>query len=175
MTAEPAPSPKKISVVMTLVVLMGTVVFMSLFMGTYQLLGVGVPHVGLFFLLYWAAMLHQDFRQFVPSVLGGLVGTVLGWALTAMPVLYGQAGMIAAYGALGVVLFAYISGRALMFVNNGTMLFVLLAVIPEANVAVHIVEMLKSLLLAAAFMGVVAWALRLLQQWQAKRAAAAQA
>ena len=152
--------------------LLGTVVFMSAFLGTYKLLGVGVPHIGLFFLLYWAAMLHQDFKQYLPSVCGGVVGLVLGWLLTAMPVLHGQAGMIGAYGALGVVLFCFIRGQALLFVNNATMLFVLLAVIPEAQVAVHIAEMLKSLLLAAAFMGLVAWALRLVQQWQVGRAAA---
>ena len=173
MTTEHEPSPQRLGVVITVVVLLGTVVFMSAFLGTYKLLGVGVPYVGLFFLLYWAAMLHQDFRQYLPSILGALLGTVLGWALIAMPHLHGLAGSVGSYAALGAVLFCYISNRFPLFVSHGTMLFVLLAVIPPANVAVNIVEMIKSLLLAAVFMGVVAWGLRLVQQWRAKSAASA--
>ena len=175
MTDETGAAPKRMGVVMTLVVLMGTVVFMSAFLGTYKALGVGLPYVGLFFLLYWAAWLHQDFQQYLPSLLGGLVGTGLGWLLIAMPHLHGTAGSIGAYGALGAVLFCYISGRAPLFVSNGTMMFVLLAVIPAADVATNIVEMIKSLVLAAVFMAVVAMGLRLVQQWRAKADAGGQA
>ena len=124
-------------VVISVVTLLGTVVFMGAFMATYQALGVGVPYVGLFFLLYWAAMLHQDPAQYLPTVLGGLVGIGLAWLLMALPPLYGQAGFYGSYAALGLVLFCYIRGQALYFVNNGTMLFVLLAVIPELNVIFH--------------------------------------
>ena len=169
MTTDSAPSGPKLGVPMTLLVLVGTVVFMSAFMATYKALGVGMPYVGLFFLLYWAAMLHQDFKQFLPTVFGGLVGTGLAWLLMAMPHLQGQAGSLGAYGALGVVLFCYISGRALLFVNHGTMLFVLLAIIPEARVENNVVVMMKSLVLAAGFMGVVAVALRQVQKLRAKR------
>ncbi len=160
---EISPQPVRPSVIVALLVLAGTVVFMSLFFGLYKLLGVGAPSMGLLFLLYWAAMLHMDFSVYPRSIIGAVIGTLLAWMLITLPVMDGVRGTLVSYSALGIVLFCYTRTQATLFVNNGTLLFVLVATIPELQVTHNVVQMELSVLLAAAFMGIVAWLIQVVR------------
>lgn len=141
------------SVRATLLLLVGVVPFMAGLFGLYHVLGVGMPVFGLLFLVYWAAILRQDPKAFLPTVLGALSGILLGWLLVGKPPLPEPAGTIIAFAALVAVLFCFMRGQASMLVNNATMLFLTVATVSEIKVADNVVAMAESLLLAAGYMG----------------------
>lgn len=161
------------SISATILLLVGIVPFMAGLFGLYNVLGVGMPYVGLLFLLYWAAILRQEPATYLPSVFGGLGGILLGWLLVGMPLRVGQAGAIISYVALVAVLFCFMRGHARLVVNNATMLFLAVATIPELKVVGNAVLMAESLLLAAAYMGAVAVAMHVAAVRRAKKSAVA--
>lgn len=164
MTSEAKPATRKLGVLATLGVLAGTVVFVTVFLALYTALGVGAPYIGLLFLLYWAAIRHQEPAAYWPSVAGGVVGLATAWLLIALPPRLGLPGSLVSYGVLGVVLFCFTRGQLRLVANHATLLFVLVAAIPELGVVRNIVAMIESLLLGAAFMGGVSLILRAVQR-----------
>lgn len=154
----------------TLLLLMGIVPFMAGFFGLYNLLGVGMPYIGLLFLLYWAAIQRQERTAYLPSVLGGLSGILLGWLLIGLPPLIGLAGTIISIAALVATLFCFMRGHASLVVNNSTMLFLTVATISELTIAKNVVVMVESLLLGAAYMGAVSVAAHVIAKRSRKSA-----
>ncbi|CAN7490402.1 hypothetical protein LJR225_003428 [Phenylobacterium sp. LjRoot225] len=154
METKPQASTRP-SVGATLLLLVGVVPFMAGLFGLYHVLGVGLPVFGLLFLVYWAAILRQDPKAFLPTVLGALSGIILGWLLVGKPPLPEPAGMIIAFAALVAALFCFMRGQANLLVNNATMLFLTVATVSEMKVADNVVAMAESLLLAASYMGVI--------------------
>jgi hypothetical protein len=154
-STEINPPVQRPSVVATVLLLIGAVGFMAVFFGLYSVLRVQPVVFGLLFLLYWAAILRQDRGAFFPSALGGQGGILLGWLLICMPTLAGRAGSLISLSALAVALFCFMRGHARLVVNNATMLFLTVSTIPELNVSKDVVGMVQSLLLGAAYMGVV--------------------
>ena len=173
MTIEAKSLDARPGVGQTLLLLIGVVPFMAGLFGLYNVLGVGAPAVGLLFLVYWAAILRQDFATYLPTVLGGLGGLLLAWLLIGLPLRMGQAGTIIAVGALVAVLFCFMRGQGRLVVNNATMLFLTVATIPELKVAGNAVVMAESLLLAAAYMGAVAGLVLVVTKRLAKKGDAA--
>ena len=173
MTTETKSSNARPSVGLTLLLLIGVVPFMAGLFGLYNLLNIGMPACGLLFLVYWAAILGQDFKTYLPSVFGGLAGILLGWLLVALPSRMGQPGMIIAAVALVAVLFCFMRGQARLVVNNATMLFLTVATISELKIAGNVVVMVESLLLAAAYMGAVAGVVHIVTKRRAEKSAAA--
>lgn len=171
MNTETKPPTAGPSVGLTLALLVGVVPFMAGLFGLYHLLGVGQQVFGLLFLVYWAAILQQDPKTYLPSVLGGLGGILLGWLLMGLPARIGQPGTILSVAVLVAVLFCFMRGQARLVVNNATMLFLTVATVSELKVAGEAVVMAESLLLAAAYMGVVAAIVHLVTK---RRASAAQ-
>ena len=160
MTADTHTAGSRISAGVALLILLATVPFMAGLLGMYKLLGLRAPFFGVLFLLYWASMLRQDFKAYLPSVLGGLTGILVGWLLIVMPVLHGRAGTVIAYSVLAALLFCFARGQALLIVNNATLLFLIGAASPEFRVDTHLPDMVACLLVAAAYMGATAWVLQ---------------
>jgi len=148
-----ASGARRPSVVTTLGLLVGTVIFMAGIISLYSALNIGMFNYGMFFLLYWAAILHQERSAYFPSLLGGVLGTLLGGLLLTAPTLAGAGGAILSNVLLVTVLFCYMRGHVRLLVNNATMLFMTASTIPELNVANNVFMMVKSLILAAAYMG----------------------
>lgn len=172
---ETNSTPGRPSVGATLLRLITVVPFLAGFFGLYNLLGVGMPYIGLLFVLYWAAFQHQQPAVYFPSVLGGLSGLLLAWLLVCLPPLIGPAGAIVSLGVLAVTLFCFMRGQASLVVNNSTMLFVTVATISELKIAEPgtFVVMVESLLLAAAYMGAV-WAIgQVITKHRSKKSVAA--
>ncbi|TVV73383.1 hypothetical protein [Sphingomonas solaris] len=169
MSNGPEDAHARLSVPMTAVVLVGVFVFMGLFFALHTLLGVGMPVFGILFLIYWAAILKQDPAAFVPSVLGPLAGIALAWVLIVMPAQTGTAGMVVSRVILVVVLFCFTRGQAKLLVNNATMLFVTVAAVPEFDVGRNYGGMAGSVVLSAAYMGLVALGLREIGKRRANR------
>jgi hypothetical protein len=160
-------------IVATLLIIVGVVPFMAGLFGLYYWLGVGMPFLGLLFLVYWASILRQDTAAYLPSVLGGLGGILLAWLLIAMPPLVGQAGAVFSYVVLVAVLFCFMRGHARLFVNNATMLYLAIASIPELKIAKNVVAMAEALLIAAAYMGAVSLLSHVAAKRRARKSAAA--
>ena len=173
MTTETKPVDARPSVGATLLLMIGVVPFMAGLFGLYALLGVGLPGIGLLFLVYWAAILRQDLAAYFPTVLGGLAGVGLGWLLVGAPPLIGMPGTILSVAVLVVVLFCFMRGQAGMVVNNSTMLFLTVATIAELKIGANAVVMAESLLLAAAYMGATAWVVHAITKRRAKPGAPA--
>jgi MFS family permease len=170
---ETKSSDARPGVVQTLLLLAGVVPFMAGLFGLYSLLNVGLPLFGLLFLVYWAAILEQDFATYLPTVLGGLGGILLGWLLVDLPSRIGQPGTILSVAALAVVLFCFMRGQARLVVNNATMLFLTVATASELKVAGNALVMAQSLLLAAAYMGAIAGIVHLVAKRRAAKSPAA--
>lgn len=173
MTTETKPTVARPSVGLTLLLLVGVVPFMAGLFGLYHLLGVGMPVCGLLFLVYWAAILGQDLAAYPPSVLGGVVGILLGWLLVGLPLQIGLPGTVISVAALVAVLFCFLRGQARLVVNNATMLFLTVATVSELKVAGNVVVMVESLLVAAAYMGAVTAVVHLVTKRRARASAAA--
>ena len=154
METEPQASTR-LGVGPTLLLLAGVIPFMAGLFGLYRVLGVDMPVFGLLFLVYWAAILRQDPKAFLPTVLGALSGILLGWLLNGKPPLPEPAGMLIAIAALVAALFCFMRGQASLLINNATMLFMTVATVSEMKVADNVVAMAESLLLAAGYMGIV--------------------
>ncbi|HEX7823031.1 MAG TPA: hypothetical protein VF463_20725 [Sphingobium sp.] len=158
------------AVLVTLAMLVGIVLLTGGLIGLYHLLGVGMPYFGFLFLLYWAAILKQVPMDFLPTVLGGLAGILLGWVLIALPALAGPVGIAVAVVLLVTVLFCYVRGQGLVVINNAMMLFLTVATISELNVAGNVKTMAVSFIIAAAYMGVITLAMHAVAK-RVKRAA----
>lgn len=141
------------SIAMTLVLLMSAACFMAVFFALAHVVGITNPAFGLMFLVYWAAILRQDLSVFVPSVLGGIAGITLGWLLVAILPPLGPMGIIISLLCVAAVLFCFMRGHARLIVNNSLMLFLTMATIAELDVRSHVLMMIGSLLLGAAYMG----------------------
>lgn len=148
-------TPERPGVVMTLLLIVGVVPFMAGLFGLYTLLGVGMAYFGFLFLVYWAAILRQDPSAYLPSVLGGLSGVLLAWILIALPPQVGSAGIVISMVVLIALLFCFMRGHFLLVINNATMLFLTVATVPQLDIAANILTMVKSLMVAAIYMGVV--------------------
>ncbi|MAC60008.1 MAG: hypothetical protein CMH85_17425 [Novosphingobium sp.] len=134
----------------------GVVPFMAGLLGLYALLGVGMPYVGFFFLLYWAGILHQDLSEFLPALMGSAGGLALGWLLLTLPVAHGLAGQAAAGLILAAILFCFMRGHLRMLCNNAMMLFLIVGTIPDLHADKTIAQMLASLAIGAGYMGAIA-------------------
>lgn len=141
----------------------GVVPFMAGLLGLYALLGVGMPYVGFFFLLYWAGILHQAPAQYLPAVTGSVGGLGLGWALATLPAGGDLAGQSAAGLLLAAALFCFMRGHLKPLCNNAMMLFLIVSTIPELHVDQSIGEMMASLAVSAAYMGSIAY---LISRWR---------
>lgn len=134
-----------------ILMVLGTVPFIGLLLGLYHLLGIGMVYMGFLFLLYWMGILQQSMKDFVPSLLGGLGGIGLGWVLLGLPAIVGPAAMYGGAVLLAAMIFCFIRGQFRFVVNNGMMIYLTVATIPDIKVAQNAPEMAAALLVAAAY------------------------
>ncbi|HEX7855766.1 MAG TPA: hypothetical protein VF503_18940 [Sphingobium sp.] len=154
--AQAAEPPHRPGIVQACLLVLGVVPFMAGLLSLYSVLGVGLPLFGFVFLLYWAGILRQEMAQFLPSVIGGAGGIILGWTLVTLPHVHPQLGVVAAGLVLAAILFCFMRGHLPWLCNNAMMLFLIVATIPELDVSRRIATMLLSLALGAGYMGAVA-------------------
>lgn len=159
------------SVIMTMLLILGAVGFMAVFFALYRLFGIGSSSFGLLFLVYWGAILRQDLAAFWPTVVGGLIGILLGWLLLAFLPLHGQGGTIGSTLLVAALLFCFMRAHIPLAVNNATMLFLTVATIGELRIADTAVTMALSMLVGAGYLGAVTLAMRAVM---ARRAAGAE-
>jgi hypothetical protein len=138
---------------------LSVVPFMAGLGGIFSLLGIGQPWFGFLFLVYWAAILRQEPSDYLPSIAGAAGGLALGWLLTVGPA-SGLAGQAGAAAVLAAVLFCFMRGLLRWICNNAMMLYLVAATIPALDVVHHLGTMLAALLVAAGYMGIIAWLFR---------------
>lgn len=118
----------------TLVLLFGVALVVGGLMWLYDALGfsLAMTAFGSLFLLYWAGIKHRVWGEYLPSLVGGMVGITLAWILLAVPDRWGSPGALASSVLLVVVLYFYLRGQGRFLVNNASMLLLLVATIPES-------------------------------------------
>lgn len=149
--SDPKAPDMRPSVPSAILTVLGIVPFIGLLMLVYQVLGLGAPYFGFIFLLYWMAIQHLDFSQFVPSLAGGLSGIGIGWILLTVPGQYGTSGLSAALVLTATILFLYTRRQALIVINNSTMLYLAIAAIPELRITQNAPGYAASLLVGALY------------------------
>jgi len=135
----------------------------------YEAIGISIAMTafGSLFLLYWAAIQHQAWGEFLPSVIGGMFGIALAWLLLNGGALFGLPGTAASFVVLVCALFFYLRGQGHLVVNNGSMLFLLVATIPDLHVGQNAAVMILSLVIGAAWIGAVSYiAAQVRQAWR---------
>src|ERR1043166_2641642 len=161
----------------TILLLFGVALVVGGLLTFYEALGfsIGLTAFGSLFLLYWAGIQHQAWGEFLPTLVGGLVGIGLAWLLLTAPALWGTAGAAAGFAVLAVVLYFYLRGEGHFVVNNGGMLMLLVATIPELRVGETAPTMAASLVIGASWIGVISWIAEVGRKAMAKRLGGAEA
>lgn len=171
--SAPGDAAKGKSALSTIVLLAGVAVVVGTLMAIYGALGIGIglTAFGSLFLLYWAGLLHQSWSEFLPSLVGGWLGIALAWLLTASPQIWGTPAAVAGFVVLGVILYFYLRGEGRAIVNNASMLFLILATIPELQVRGNALIMAASLTIGAIYIGAISLIARRVRIWRARRTA----
>jgi len=151
--------PKAKGPLSAILLLIGVAVVVGGLLVLYEVLGfsIGLTAFGSLFLLYWAGIQHQAWGEFMPSLIGGLVGIGLAWLLHTAPILWGSAGAAASFAVLAVVLYFYLRGEGALVVNNASMLLLLVATIPELRVGETAPKMAAALVIGAMWIGTISW------------------
>lgn len=150
---------QKPSAASTLLLLVGVAIVVGGLLALYHALGISIAMTafGSLFLLYWAGIQHQSWPQFLPCLIGGTVGIALAWLLVEGPVRFGSVGLAGSLLVLIGVLFFYLRGEFGLLFHNGSMLFLLVATIPELRVGTQAPVMILALAIGAAWIGVVSY------------------
>jgi hypothetical protein len=154
--AEPEAHTMRPSIPVAILMVLSVVPFMAGLFGLLGLFDVGQPCFALLFLLYWAAILRQDPKAYLPALLGSAGGIGMGWVISVLPIAAGRPGQLFAFLALGSILFCFMRGHAKLVVNNALMLFMLVATIPDFHIDRTIGSMYVALAVGAVYMGLVA-------------------
>ena len=160
MTPDPSSQARrKPSAVSTLLLLVGVAIVVGGLLAVYHALGISpaITAFGSLFLLYWAGIQHQSWPQFLPSVIGGTLGVALAWLLLDAPVRFGTPGLVVSLLVLVGVLFCYLRGAFPQLFHNGSMLYLLVATIPELRVGTQAPVMILALVIGAVWIGVVSY------------------
>jgi hypothetical protein len=166
--------PDKKGSLSTILLLVGVAIVVGGLLALYGALGfsIGLTAFGSLFLLYWAGIQHQAWGEFLPSLVGGLVGIGLAWLLLTAPTLWGSAGAAASFAVLAVVLYFYLRGEGRLVVNNASMLLLLVATIPELRVGETAPKMAAALVIGAIWIGTISWIADVGRKAMAKRSQA---
>lgn len=158
-SGENSQCVKTAGVGQTLLLLVGVLFVVGGLLILYHAIGINVATTafGSLFLLYWAGIQHQSWADFLPSIVGGTFGIALAWSLLAGPAKFGFVGAVVSFAVLAVALFFYLRGELPILVNNGSMLFLLVATIPDLRVDVNAPLMVLSLMIGAAWIGVISY------------------
>ncbi len=134
---------------LSLAILAGVVLAVAAFLGLAHLLGLTAPYAGFLFVLYWTGLKHAAAEEFWPGLAGALTGIGLAWAVHALPLLLGPAGLALMLLLILAVIYATIRGWVPQFINMAAMLFLTVATIPALNREATLGQMALAVLLAA--------------------------
>jgi hypothetical protein len=93
----------------------------------------------------------------------------LAWLLLAGAALWGTLGAVIGFAVLAVALYFYLRGEAHLIVSNASMLFLLVATIPELRVDQNAPRMAASLVIGALYIGAISWIADLVRKEMARR------
>lgn len=154
--ADTSPAPQ-LSVLKAALVTVAVLVVVAILIGIYTLLGIKPLFAGFLFALYWTAVKHADFKEFAPSVIGGLGGLALAAALHHLPQMYGTPGLAAALAGIVVAIFVQIRNSAPLLVNAAFMLYLTVGTIPAVGAMEDFPGMAFALVVGAAYCGGLFW------------------
>jgi hypothetical protein len=132
-------------------------------------LGITSFFASFLFLWYWAAVENADFKQWLPCVIGALVGVGLAWQSAYLPANFGTPGMIAGIAVLLIAIYIQIMNWFPIAINRAAMLFLTVFAAPALLKQVNLVETSLAIVGGAVFFaGVVKFAFYYAARKQAK-------
>jgi len=114
----------------------------------------GIPlfaFAGFLFLLYWTGIKQCATAEFLPSLLGSLGGTVLGYLVGALPLMMGNVGLVIVALLVGGSLYLLVRNQAYIFVNHAFMLFLTIGTSFAFKAQVDYIAAVVAILIAAAY------------------------
>ena len=116
---------------------------------------------GFMMLWYWAKVEHLSMRRLPASVIGGLAGIGLAWAMYYCASRFGPVGFVAGLILLIIAIYLDIIEIFPTFVNASTMLYSIVAAAPLVQLKVNWVELLLAAagggVFFGAYVGAVMW------------------
>lgn len=151
------PSAAAPSVAKSILITVAILVIVALLVTIYTLLGIEPLFAGFLFALYWTAIKGGDFKEFLPTLVGGLGGLGLAAALHHLPLIYGPNGLYAALAAIVLAIFLQVRNTVPVLINTPFMLYLTVGTIPAVGKMEDYPGMAFALLIAAAFAGGLMW------------------
>ena len=149
--AEAAPGPLAGFVILLVVVF----IIVSWIMIGAQLLSLTSFYASFLLLWFWANNEKLEVKRLPSATLGGLYGLALAWAVSYLPVHYGNAGLAVAIGLLLVSLYVQICNWVPLVINASAMLFLTVAGAPAIVASVDWIEIGKAVLFSAFYFAAV--------------------
>lgn len=142
--------------------LQGAAVLAALMVALAALIGIGLalelsaPYGGFLFVFYWVGICHSHMKQFMPAVIGALGGLALSYVFKILPLAFGSLlGSTLALCLLALAFYVLIMNWLPILVNQALMLFLTVGNIPVLLNETTLSAMALSVLIAAAFVGVL--------------------
>jgi len=119
--------------------------------------------VGFLWLFYWAGIEGADLKKIDASIIGALVGMLVGFSLRILPVQLADVvevvnvGLVMALALVVFLVYCSVMGWLKLLVNNATMLFLTVFTIVHIQEHGAFSSMAAALLLAVVFFGGLFW------------------
>lgn len=111
------------------------------------------------FVWYWSTVEKLDFKKFVPSMIGAMLGIACAWSLHALPAALGTNGIILAIAIILAALYLVIIDRLPFAFNPALTLYLTVVAAPALLETSDFRELALATLLAGGFFGIVIFAL----------------
>lgn len=170
MDPTPPPAPTGLSATMAAIGVVVIVVGVAAYLYLSSALHIEPYYGGFLFGLLFGAIKKMDPKQFLPMLLGSLVGIANAAALALLPVALGpQVGPAVALAITLTGTFCLLRGWLRIIINHAYLVFVTVATIPALQQPAPFVGMAASVLLGAAFLVVVVLVARVMAREKSRR------
>ncbi|GAB3115420.1 hypothetical protein G8770_08750 [Aestuariicella hydrocarbonica] len=123
--AQPAMTP-----LIALATVIGVVVVIAVFLAVCHVLGITEYWAGFLFVLYWGMIEKVEVSRLPATIVGGVVGLLLGFATPLLTGVMGEAAGLVFLVIVLVVIFCMLMGWLKIAINAMTMIFLTVATIP---------------------------------------------
>lgn len=165
-----APSSTRLTPAKGLLALIGINVGVAAYVALCDMFGFTAHWTGFLFGLYWGAFEQMKPERLLASIGGPVLGLLLAYLLKFMPLWMGPVGLGIAVVAIFFVLYCLLMQWLPLIVNSGTMLFLLVATIPEMQKHGDFMHMFACLAIGIAFLAGLYAILTRIQKRSAKAA-----
>ncbi len=156
-TSDGAAAPKQLPLGQAAIVTLGVVVVIAGFVGLGAALHVTPLYAGFLLLWAWSALHELSFKAMPGALIGALTGAGLSFLLQTGAAMGSPAIIVLALLLMIVAVFLVVAGRAALFCNQSTMLFVTVFNAPVIQAGEDFRQVIVATTLGAVWFGAVVW------------------